>query len=94
MWTTLIKFLSKNGLLLVIFGILTAFGTGLNALFPDWTILTNIFTIIRFFINSMDWIIPASTLLTVVALTLGLDLLEWALMAGLLPVDWFRKKAD
>jgi len=94
MWSSIIQFLSKNGLLLVIFGILVSFGAGLNALFPNWTILTTIFAIFRYLIGTMDWLIDTTTLITIIGLNLSLDILEWVLMAGLLPVDWFRQRAD
>lgn len=89
----IINILKKIGFLGVIMSSLVIIGNILNGVI-DWTKLTDIFSTFRFFWNSLDWIINANLMITLIGTSFLLDIAENAFVAGMIPLDYFKKDKD
>lgn len=56
----------------------------------DWTFLTNLFGILRFFWNSINWLLDIPTLLFLIGLTITFDIAENVFDAGIITIKWFK----
>lgn len=77
----------------LIVGAWIGFSVAINVLLP-WDKLTDLFTVIRWFLGSMDWIIDTTAMLWAIGLTFVFAGLEWALFAGIMPLKWFKGKKE
>jgi len=86
-----IKVLKDIGLITVVVGLAVLLGYSVNAIVP-WTRLTELFAAGRYLVSAMDWLVDTSTLFICVGLSIGLDVAEWALVAGMVPVHYLHDK--
>jgi len=59
----------------------------------NWGMLTDAFSIVRYYIDKIDWIMPTDLILTLISLELSFFVAEWIFMATLIPID-HKLKAD
>jgi hypothetical protein len=59
----------------------------------NWQILTDAFSIVRYYIDKIDWIMPAELIIALIGLELSFLVAEWIFMAILIPID-HKLKAD
>lgn len=88
----MIDIIKKIGIAAGIVAIAAILGKATNEVIP-WEYLTQIFTIIRWFLNMMDWAIPVATMFWAIGLSLTLEGFEIAFDAGMIPIHWFHKSA-
>lgn len=86
MWRKLISIITWIGILYLIIAGLKELGLVINRVI-DWSMLTNAFSIVRYYIAQIDWIFPTDIIFTLIGLEMSFFVAEWVFMATLMPID-------
>jgi len=89
MWLMTVKILRDIALVSVFITLLIAVGNGINYIIP-WHWLTDLFSILKFFTEQINFMWDTTSMWTIISMVLGLEIIFWSFTAGVTVIKWFK----